>query len=72
VALAHGAGRAHRRAGGAVAGVDAGGRPVTTREADEVHEVNVRYHDAAAASYDGKWGVDICRSANHRRSAFGQ
>ena len=26
--------------------------------ADEIHDVNVRYHDAAAASYDGKWGVD--------------
>jgi SAM-dependent methyltransferase len=25
---------------------------------DEIHDVNVRYHDAAAASYDGKWGVD--------------
>jgi SAM-dependent methyltransferase len=26
--------------------------------AEEIHDVNVRYHDAAAASYDGKWGVD--------------
>jgi SAM-dependent methyltransferase len=26
--------------------------------ADEIHDVNVRYHDAAAAGYDGKWGVD--------------
>jgi SAM-dependent methyltransferase len=25
---------------------------------DEIHDVNVRYHDAAAAGYDGKWGVD--------------
>jgi SAM-dependent methyltransferase len=25
---------------------------------EEIHDVNVRYHDAAAASYDGKWGVD--------------
>ena len=25
---------------------------------DEIHDVNVRYHDAAAASYDHKWGVD--------------
>jgi SAM-dependent methyltransferase len=29
-----------------------------SREAEEIHDVNVRYHDAAAASYDGKWGVD--------------
>jgi SAM-dependent methyltransferase len=29
--------------------------PATT---DEIHDVNVRYHDAAAAAYDGKWGVD--------------
>ena len=25
---------------------------------DEIHDVNVRYHDAAAEHYDGKWGVD--------------
>ena len=24
----------------------------------EIHDVNVRYHDAAAAGYDSKWGVD--------------
>ena len=29
-----------------------------SREPEEIHDVNVRYHDAAAASYDGKWGVD--------------
>ncbi len=29
-----------------------------TRDPEEIHDVNVRYHDAAAASYDGKWGVD--------------
>jgi SAM-dependent methyltransferase len=29
--------------------------PATT---DEIHDVNVRYHDAAAAAYDAKWGVD--------------
>jgi SAM-dependent methyltransferase len=29
--------------------------PATT---SEIHDVNVRYHDAAAASYDAKWGVD--------------
>ncbi len=31
---------------------------MTARDPDEIHDVNVRYHDAAAASYDGKWGVD--------------
>ena len=29
-----------------------------TRSAEEIHDVNVRYHDAAAEAYDGKWGVD--------------
>jgi SAM-dependent methyltransferase len=29
--------------------------PATT---SEIHDINVRYHDAAAASYDAKWGVD--------------
>jgi SAM-dependent methyltransferase len=29
--------------------------PTTPRE---IHDVNVRYHDAAASSYDHKWGVD--------------
>jgi SAM-dependent methyltransferase len=31
---------------------------MTHRAPEEIHDVNVRYHDAAAASYDGKWGVD--------------
>ena len=26
--------------------------------ADQIKEVNVRYHDAAAAEYDAKWGID--------------
>jgi SAM-dependent methyltransferase len=25
---------------------------------EQIHDVNVRYHDAAAVHYDGKWGVD--------------
>jgi hypothetical protein len=25
---------------------------------DQIREVNVRYHDAAAASYDSKWAID--------------
>jgi SAM-dependent methyltransferase len=27
--------------------------------ADRIRDVNTRYHDAAAASYDGKWGIDF-------------
>jgi ubiquinone/menaquinone biosynthesis C-methylase UbiE len=26
---------------------------------DEVRDANIRYHDAAAASYDAKWGIDF-------------
>jgi hypothetical protein len=34
--------------------------PPTLREgADRIRDVNTRYHDAAAASYDGKWGIDF-------------
>jgi SAM-dependent methyltransferase len=29
------------------------------RSADEIRDVNTRYHDAAAASYDSKWGIDF-------------
>jgi ubiquinone/menaquinone biosynthesis C-methylase UbiE len=29
------------------------------RTADEIREVNTRYHDVAAASYDSKWGIDF-------------
>jgi SAM-dependent methyltransferase len=28
------------------------------RSADEIREVNTRYHDVAAAGYDTKWGID--------------
>jgi ubiquinone/menaquinone biosynthesis C-methylase UbiE len=30
-------------------------RPLTTRD---IHEANVRYHDAAAETYDSKWAID--------------
>ncbi len=26
---------------------------------DEIREVNTRYHDVAAQSYDSKWGIDF-------------
>jgi SAM-dependent methyltransferase len=29
------------------------------RTADEIREVNTRYHDVAASEYDSKWGVDF-------------
>ncbi len=29
------------------------------RSADEIREVNTRYHDVAAQSYDSKWGIDF-------------
>jgi SAM-dependent methyltransferase len=29
------------------------------RSADEIREVNTRYHDVAARSYDSKWGIDF-------------
>src|SRR2546423_13001054 len=29
------------------------------RSPDEIREVNTRYHDVAASSYDSKWGIDF-------------
>jgi SAM-dependent methyltransferase len=29
------------------------------RTADDIREVNTRYHDVAAATYDSKWGIDF-------------
>src|SRR5436305_5508485 len=29
------------------------------RTADEIRDVNIRYHDVAASSYDSKWGIDF-------------
>jgi ubiquinone/menaquinone biosynthesis C-methylase UbiE len=32
------------------------------RTADQIRDVNTRYHDVAAASYDAKWGIDFGES----------
>jgi ubiquinone/menaquinone biosynthesis C-methylase UbiE len=32
---------------------------VALRTADEIRDVNTRYHDVAAAGYDSKWGIDF-------------
>ena len=32
---------------------------VAARSAEEIRDVNTRYHDAAAATYDSKWGIDF-------------
>ena len=32
-------------------------RPMSARTAAEIRSVNLRYHDAAAAGYDAKWGI---------------
>src|ERR687895_1997393 len=29
--------------------------------AEQIKDVNTRYHDAAAADYDAKWGIDLGR-----------
>src|SRR5437763_13278685 len=29
------------------------------RSAEQIRDVNTRYHDVAAASYDSKWGIDF-------------
>src|SRR5579862_7722676 len=29
------------------------------RTADEIRDVNTRYHDVAASGYDSKWGIDF-------------
>src|SRR5947209_16122358 len=29
------------------------------RTADEIRDVNTRYHDVAAPTYDSKWGIDF-------------
>src|ERR1700683_2239129 len=29
------------------------------RSAEEIRDVNTRYHDVAATSYDSKWGIDF-------------
>src|SRR5689334_22075575 len=32
---------------------------VAARSAEQIRDVNTRYHDAAAATYDAKWGIDF-------------
>ncbi len=32
--------------------------PMATATADNIRDVNIRYHDLAAADYDAKWGID--------------
>jgi SAM-dependent methyltransferase len=36
------------------------------RSADEIREVNTRYHDVAASSYDSKWGIDFGEIGQHQ------
>ncbi len=50
-----------------------------TATPEQIKDVNTRYHDAAAAEYDAKWGIDfgeigqaqVAREARARRSASG-
>ncbi|MHB8690596.1 MAG: class I SAM-dependent methyltransferase [Solirubrobacteraceae bacterium] len=36
------------------------------RSADEIRDVNTRYHDVAAESYDSKWGIDFGEIGQHQ------
>jgi SAM-dependent methyltransferase len=36
------------------------------RTADDIREVNTRYHDVAAESYDSKWGIDFGDIGQHQ------
>ena len=38
----------------------------TTHTATEIKAANTHYHDAAAAHYDSKWGIDFTPAANQR------
>jgi ubiquinone/menaquinone biosynthesis C-methylase UbiE len=47
------------------------------QSADEILDVNVRYHDLASESYDSKWGIDYGEKGAHQvlgkmRKALGQ
>jgi ubiquinone/menaquinone biosynthesis C-methylase UbiE len=33
--------------------------PAAVRDPERIRDVNTRYHDAAAGSYDSKWGIDF-------------
>ncbi len=37
-----------------------------TATADEIRDVNTRYHDGAAADYDAKWGIDYGEIGRHQ------
>src|SRR3954452_11799428 len=41
-----------------------------TLSAEEIRDVNTRYHDTAASSYDAKWGIDF--GAEGRRQVTGK
>src|SRR3954469_23356411 len=34
--------------------------------AEQIREVNTRYHDVAAAEYDAKWGIDFGEIGRHQ------
>jgi len=36
------------------------------RTADDIRDVNTRYHDVAASSYDSKWGIDFGEVGRHQ------
>ncbi|HUN77519.1 MAG TPA: class I SAM-dependent methyltransferase [Solirubrobacteraceae bacterium] len=40
-------------------GSQAGSRPRHPLSAEEIRDVNTRYHDVAAEHYDSKWGIDF-------------
>jgi ubiquinone/menaquinone biosynthesis C-methylase UbiE len=35
-------------------------------DADRIRDANIRYHDAAAVSYDSKWGIDFGPTGQHQ------
>ena len=37
--------------------------------ADHIRDVNTRYHDAAADSYDAKWGIDFGETGREQVAA---
>ena len=39
------------------------------RNADEIRDVNTRYHDVAAEHYDAKWGIDFGEIGLHQVTA---
>ena len=50
----------HGRQGNVTAAMEASTSSATRpRDAEEIRNVNTRYHDVAAAGYDAKWGIDF-------------